>query len=442
MPEITGVLPHSRAARAGVVEGDWLLEINGHPIRDVLDYRFRLAEKRVTLKLHRGPDIVEVTIQKNEYDDIGLEFGTPLMDKKHRCENGCLFCFIDQNPPGMRDTIYFKDDDSRLSFLHGNYVTLTNLKDEDIDRIIEMHISPVNVSVHATNPELRVKMMKNKRAGEVLKYLRRLADAGITLRGQIVLCRGLNDGAELERSMRDLAAYWPAMDSVSVVPVGLTAHRHGLYPLEPFTPEECAAVIRQIDAFNAEFGRDHTGEDGGPARLFYASDEFYVKSGTPLPDNDFYGDYTQIDNGVGMLTSLAHEFRVALSMLGEEEAAIRREVSVATGEAAYETVASLAAELTGRCPGITVRVYAVKNRFFGGQVTVTGLLTGRDLTEGLRDKPLGETLYLSRTTLRAEGDLFLDGMTPDELSVALGVPVEFVDSDGAALCDALLGVSW
>ncbi|MBQ3706546.1 MAG: DUF512 domain-containing protein [Clostridia bacterium] len=442
MPEITGVLPHSRAARAGVVEGDWLLEINGHPIRDVLDYRFRLAESRVTLKLHRGPDIVEVTIKKNEYDDIGLEFGTPLMDKKHRCENGCLFCFIDQNPPGMRDTIYFKDDDSRLSFLHGNYVTLTNLKDEDIDRIIEMHISPVNVSVHATNPELRVKMMKNKRAGEVLKYLGRLADAGITLRGQIVLCRGLNDGAELERSMHDLSAYWPAMDSVSVVPVGLTAHRHGLYPLEPFTPEECAAVIRQIDAFNEEFGKTHTGEDGGPARLFYASDEFYVKSGTPLPDNDFYGDYTQIDNGVGMLTSLAHEFRLALSMMDEDERTVSREVSVATGEAAYAVIASLADELTARCPGMKVHVHAVKNRFFGGQVTVTGLLTGRDLVEGLRDKPLGGTLYLSRTTLRAEGDLFLDGMTPDALSDALGTPVAFVDTDGAALCDALCGVSW
>ena len=440
MPEITGVLPHSRAARAGVVEGDWLLEINGHPIHDVLDYRFRLAESRVTLKLHRGPDIVEVTIKKNEYDDIGLEFGTPLMDRKHRCENGCLFCFIDQNPPGMRDTIYFKDDDSRLSFLHGNYVTLTNMKDEDIDRIIEMHISPVNVSVHATNPALRVKMMKNKRAGEVLRYLRRLADAGITLRGQIVLCRGLNDGAELDRSMRDLSAYWPAMDSVSVVPVGLTAHRHGLYPLEPFTPEECAAVIRQIDAFNDEFGKTHTGEDGGPVRLFFASDEFYVKSGTPLPDNAFYGDYTQIDNGVGMLTSLAHEFRLALSMLDEDERSVCREVSVATGEAAYAVIASLADELGKACPGVNVRVYAVKNNFFGGQVTVTGLLTGRDLAEGLRDKPLGETLYLSRTTLRAEGDLFLDGMTPEELSETLGTPVAFVDTDGAALCDALLGM--
>ena len=227
MVEITGVLPHSRAARAGVVAGDILLEINSHRINDVLDYRFRLADEVVVLKLHRGPERIEVKIKKDTYDDIGLEFGTPLMDKKHRCENGCIFCFIDQNPKGMRETIYFKDDDSRLGFLHGNYITLTNLHDEDIDRIIEMHISPVNVSVHTTNPELRIKMMKNKRAGEVLSYLDRLAEAGTVLRGQIVLCRGINDGEELERSMRDLSKYYPKMDGVSGVPAGLTAHRDG-----------------------------------------------------------------------------------------------------------------------------------------------------------------------------------------------------------------------
>ena len=443
MPEITGVLPRSRAAKAGVLEGDWLLEINGHPIRDVLDYRFRLADPVVTLKLHRGPDILEITIHKGTYDDIGLEFGTPLMDKKHRCENGCLFCFIDQNPPGMRDTIYFKDDDSRLSFLHGNYVTLTNLRDEDIDRIIEMHISPVNVSVHATNPELRVKMMKNRRAGKVLSYLDRLAGAGITLRGQIVLCRGINDGEELERSMRDLSGYWPAMDSVSVVPVGLTAHRHGLYPLEPFTPEECGEVIRQIDRFNEEFGRTHEAEDGGPARIFFASDEFYIKSGTPLPDDAYYGDYNQIDNGVGMLSSLIHEFDMALSMAEDEELAeVNRTVSVATGEAAYSTLSMLAGRLTERCPGLRINVYAVKNEFFGGQVTVTGLLTGGDILRRLSGAELGECLYLSRTTLRAEGDLFLDNTTPEELSEKLGVRVEFVDNDGGALFDALTGIEY
>ena len=441
MPEITGVLPHSRAARAGILTGDWLLEINGHSIRDVLDYRFRLAESRIALKLHRGPDIIEVVIKKNVYDDIGLEFGTPLMDKKHRCENGCLFCFIDQNPKGMRDTIYFKDDDSRLSFLHGNYVTLTNMREEDIDRIIEMHISPVNVSVHTTNPELRVRMMKNKRAGEVLGYLGRLADAGITLRGQIVLCRGLNDGEELERTMRDLGGLWPAMDSVSVVPVGLTGHRDGLYPLEPFSGEECGAVIRQIDAFNEAFGKTHTAEDGGPARLFFASDEFYVKSGVPLPPDEYYGDYTQIDNGVGMLTSLVHEFRLAVSLYEREElASVDRTLSIATGEAAYGTVRMLADELSALCPGLKVKVLPVKNRFFGGEVTVTGLLTGGDVAEQLAGEELGEVLLLSRTMMRAEGDLFLDGMTPEELSRRLGVPVEFCDNDGGALADAVTGL--
>ena len=430
MVEITGVLPHSRAARAGILAGDILLEINGYTINDVLDYRFRLAEEKVELKLHRGADIVNVKIRKDMYDDIGLEFGTPLMDKKHRCENGCIFCFIDQNPKGMRETIYFKDDDSRLSFLHGNYITLTNLHDADIDRIIEMHISPVNVSVHSTNPELRVKMMKNKRAGEVLSYLGRLAEAEITLRGQIVLCRGINDGAELDRTMRDLSAYYPQMDSVSVVPVGLTAHREGLYPLEPFSPDECAAVIKQIEKFN----------DTLPERMFFASDEFYIKSGTPLPGDEYYGEYTQIENGVGMLSSFGYEFDSLLATYEADDPVSPREISIATGEAAYTFIRSLTEKLTEKFPQIKVNVYPVKNTFFGGEVTVTGLLTGKDILEALRGKPLGEMLYLSRTTLRADGDLFLCGMTPGELSDELGVPVTFVENDGGELCEKLLNM--
>ena len=430
MVEITGVLPHSRAARAGIRAGDVLLEINSHAIGDVLDYRFRLAEDVVILKLHRGADLLEVRIKKDTYDDIGLEFGTPLMDKKHRCENGCIFCFIDQNPKGMRDTIYFKDDDSRLSFLHGNYITLTNMHDEDIDRIIEMHISPVNVSVHSTNPELRVKMMKNKRAGEVLRYLRKLADAGIKLRGQIVLCRGINDGDELTRSMTDLAAYYPALDSVSVVPAGLTAHREGLFHLEPFTPDECAAVIDQIEAFNATLEE----------RLFFASDEFYLKCGRPLPDDEYYGEYCQIENGVGMLTSFGTEFDSMMKTLDDDEKLVKREISVATGEAAYDFIAQKIEKLTAVCPNLTCHVYKVKNRFFGGEVTVTGLLTGQDFADQLAGQNLGETLYLSRTTLRAEGDLFLCGMSPDELSETLGVNIEFIENDGSELCLKLLGI--
>ncbi|MBQ3591130.1 MAG: DUF512 domain-containing protein [Clostridia bacterium] len=434
MVEITGVLPRSRAAKKGIVPGDILLEINGHAIRDVLDYRFRLAERTVCLKLHRGPELLEVTIRKDEYDDIGLEFATPLMDKKHRCENGCIFCFIDQNPAGMRESIYFKDDDSRLSFLHGNYITLTNLHDEDIDRILEMHISPVNVSVHTTNPELRVKMMKNKRSGEVLAYLRRMADAGTKLRGQIVLCRGINDGAELERTMQDLYGYYPAMDSVSVVPAGLTGYRDKLYPLEPFTPEECREVIAQVNRFGdqcfAQCGQ----------RIFYVSDEFYIKGNVPLPPEEYYEEYTQIENGVGMLTSFENEFHSLLKMLDEDERMRESHVSVATGEAAVGMIRKLAEGAMAVCPNLHCQVYVVKNNFFGGHVTVTGLLTGKDMAEQLAGKALGDRLLLSGTTLRSEGDLFLCGMTPAELSERLGVEVCFTEQDGGAFLEALLGL--
>ncbi len=434
MVEVTGVLPRSRAAKKGILPGDILLEINGHVINDVLDYRFRLAEKTVHLKFHREADIIDVTIRKDEYDDIGLEFATPLMDKKHRCENGCIFCFIDQNPSGMREAIYFKDDDSRLSFLHGNYITLTNLHDSDIDRILEMHISPVNVSIHTTNPELRVKMMKNRRSGEVLSYLRRLADGGTKLRGQIVLCKGINDGEELNRSLRDLYGYYPAMDSVSIVPAGLTGYRENLYPLEPFTPEECRAVIAQVEVF-ADTCMAETGE-----RIFYASDEFYVKGGMPLRDGEYYGEYAQLENGVGMLSSFRDEFYSLLAMLTEDECTGERHVSVATGEASAEMIVSLVEAAKKRSPGLDCQVYVIKNRFFGGQVTVTGLLTGCDLAEQLAGCDLGEKLLLSRTTLRSEGDLFLCGMTPEELADKLGVEIGFVEQDGGAFLEGLLGL--
>ncbi len=433
MVQIIGVEARSLSARAGIQPGDYLISIDGHDIRDVLDYRFFLAEKQITLLIHRGAELFEVPIRKRTYDDIGLVFETPLMDKKHTCENKCIFCFIDQLPRGLRPSLYFKDDDSRLSFLHGNYITLTNLSQHDIDRIIEMHISPVNISIHTTNPELRVRMMRNRRAGDVLGYIRQLADAGISLRGQIVLCRGVNDGEELTRTLRDLTAYYPQMDSVSIVPAGLTGFRGRLYPLEPFTPEECASVIAQVNAVGDECERTLG------ARIFYCSDEFYVRGGVPVPPYEFWGDFPQIENGVGMLASMEYEFDAALSALTEEEKARPRRISAATGEAAYEFLCGLVEKARRVCYNMDCQVYCVKNRFFGGQVSVAGLLTGRDLAEQLRDVPLGEELLLPRTTLRAEGDLFLCGMTPEALSAALGVPLRFSENDGGTFLDALLG---
>ena len=436
MVRIQSVIEGSIASHAGIRAGDLLISANGHAVRDVLDYRFYLTDTAVRLVLSREGEEYSVLLRKGEYDDIGLEFETPLMDQKHTCRNGCVFCFIDQMPKGMRKTLYFKDDDDRLSFLHGNYVTLTNLGEEDIRRIITMHISPVNVSVHTTNPELRVRMMKNKRAGEVLSYLPRLAEAGIALCTQIVLCKGLNDGEELERSMEDLAKLYPALRSCAIVPVGLTRHREGLYPLELFTPEECAAVIRQVNAFGekclARYG----------SRLFYCSDEFYVRAGLPLPEEAFYEDYSQIENGVGMLTSLRSEFEFELEALDDYLQAFRapRTVSIVTGMAAAESMKALARELEARVEGLTVRVHPVINRFFGESVTVAGLLTGKDVAEQLSGRDLGDELLFPAVMLRADGDLFLDDMTPKELSQRLGVGVRPCKNDGADLLCALLGV--
>ncbi len=426
----------SRAAHAGIKENDILIAISGREINDVLDYRFFLAERSITLTLKRGEESFEVEIKKSQYDDIGLEFETPLMDKKHSCENKCIFCFIDQLPRGMRKTLYFKDDDSRLSFLHGNYITLTNLSEKDIDRIIEMHISPVNISVHTTNPELRVKMMHNKRAGEVLSYMKRLADAGISLCGQIVLCRGVNDGEELDRSMRELSALFPAMQSVSIVPAGLTRFRERLYPLEGFDGEECKKVIEQVDRFAAEMLVKYG------SRMFFCSDEFYLKAGLPLPEEDYYEGYPQIENGVGMITSLLTEFQDEINYLDEYLPGYKppRRVSIATGVAAYDTVKKMAVELEARVEGLEITVYKVINNFFGESITVSGLLTAKDISEQLAGRDLGQVLFFPDNALRADGDLFLDDISPEELSEKLGVPCLPSRNEGAAFIKDMLGI--
>ena len=436
MVRIRKVEENSYAKKAGIKPLDTLVAINGNEIRDVLDYRFYLAEKRISLELVNEEGKYTKRIKKGEYEDIGLEFDTPLMDEKHSCRNGCIFCFIDQNPKGMRDPIYFKDDDSRLSFIHGNYITLTNMYDKDIDRIIKMHMSPVNVSIHTTNPELRVKMMKNKRSGEVLSYLDRFKEAGLSMCGQIVLCKGVNDGEELMRSLRDLSKYYPEMGSVSVVPAGLTKHRDGLYPLADFTPDEAAAIIDMIDSVAEEQLQSHG------SRQFFAADEFYLKSGRPLPPTEYYEDYPQIENGVGMLRSFSDEFGMALEDLQSllESFSGQRRVTVVTGVASYDMIKAFADKLSMLCPGLSVNVVKIINEFFGESITVSGLLTGRDIYDQLEGMELGDEILIPASALRAEEDDFLCGMTRLELSDKLGVKVSAVGNDGYAFAEMLLGV--
>ncbi len=434
MVTVTAVRPGSPADKKGVRAADVLLSVNGHEINDVLDYRFYTTERNLTLSLHRGPEVIEVRLRKSEYEDPGLEFETFLMDRQKTCKNKCIFCFIDQNPPGMRDSVYFKDDDSRMSFLMGSYVTLTNLTDGDIDRIISMHMSPIHISVHTTDPDLRVSMMKNKNAGRVLSYLDRLSTAGIEMECQIVLCKNVNDGAHLTRTMEDLCAYLPAMNSCSIVPCGLTCHREGLYPLAPFTGEDCARVLDTV----AEMQNRCMALVGRP--VFYCSDEFYLQADRPLPPGAFYEGYPQLENGVGMLSSMLDEFADALPDIEEEERGLTRCVSVATGYAAAPLLTDLAARLTGEVPGLTVYVYPIRNDFFGERITVAGLVTGQDLIAQLADKPLGDTLLIPSVMLRHEGDLFLDGTPLEEISRALSVPVRVTDTDegGYGFFDALL----
>lgn len=435
MVTVASVRAGSPAAKKGVRAGDILLSINDHKIDDVLDYRFYMTDCALTLLLHRGPELLTVKLRKKEYEDIGLEFETFLMDRQHTCKNKCVFCFIDQNPPGMRDSIYFKDDDSRMSFLMGSYVTLTNLTDADVDRIIAMHMSPLHISVHTTDPELRVKMMKNRHAGEVLAYLDRFARAHITMECQIVLCKNINDGIHLTRTMRDLCAYLPALSTCSIVPCGLTCHRDGLYPLEPFTEEDCASVLDSV----AQMQNACIEATGSP--VFYCSDEFYLKAQRPIPDGAFYGEYAQIENGVGMIASMRDEFNARISSLTDEERAVTGEISAATGYAAYPFLSSLCTRMEEAVPGLRIHLYPIRNDFFGEQITVAGLVTGRDLIAQLKNQPLGEALCIPSVMLRHERDRFLDDTTVEEVEAALGVPVRISDTEygGDAFVDTLLG---
>lgn len=430
---IKSVEKGSPAYKAGIRDGDTLVSIDGNEIVDVLDYRFYQDNERLTVQfIDSAGKTKTAKIKKDEYEELGLDFETYLMDNKHSCRNKCVFCFIDQLPKGLRESLYFKDDDSRLSFLFGNYITLTNITEHEVERIIKMHISPINISVHTTNPELRVKMMANKNAGRALEIIDRFNNAGIKLNCQLVLCPGYNDGKELERTLSDLSELENA-ECIAAVPVGLTAYREGLAKIEPFNKQTAGDVLRIIDKYG-----DICLKKYGQRRI-YGADEFYLLAEREIPEADYYGDFLQLENGVGLWSLLRSEALEALDSL-EEIPKSKRSISLASGEAAYPLIKMIADKCKEKNPSLNPRVFAIKNNFFGGKINVSGLVTATDIEEQLKGEDLGEELLIPSVMLRAEGDMFLDSVTVDELSERLGIKITPVNNDGYELVDAILGI--
>lgn len=429
--KIDHILPGSIAEELEIKPGDILVAVNDTPVEDVFDYHYQMNEEYVTVTI-RKPDGEEweYEIEKEYEEDVGIGFANGLMDDYRSCSNHCIFCFIDQMPEGMRKTLYFKDDDSRLSFLQGNYVTLTNMTDRDIERMITYKLAPINISVQTTNPKLRCKMLNNRFAGEALKKMRRLYEAGIPMNGQIVLCKGINDKEELERSIRELTEYIPQMQSVSVVPAGLTRYRDGLYPLELFTRQEAVKVLQTIHRWQ------QTCMERFGIHFVHASDEWYLLADQKLPQAENYDGYAQLENGVGMLRLLQDEFREAMRVQ-DASVPVRETLSIATGKLAAPFIKTLTQEFTQRYPQKKIQVFDIRNDFFGEQITVAGLLTGQDILCQLKGKELGERLLLPCSLLRSGEEVFLDDMTVEELKKALQVHVVIVNSNGQDLYDAL-----
>lgn len=432
---IKRILEDSIAEEMGIEAGDALLAVNGKNITDIFDYQYLIQDEYIEV-LVRKPDGEEwlLEIDKDYEEDLGVEFENGLMDDYRSCRNKCIFCFIDQMPKGMRETLYFKDDDSRLSFLQGNYVTLTNMSDEDIERIIRYHLSPINISFQTTNPELRCKMLHNRFAGEALAQVKKLYDAGITMNGQIVLCKGVNDGAELERSISDLTAYLPHLESVSVVPVGLSRFRDGLYPLEPFEKEDAVQVLECIHKWQKTLFPKYG------LHFVHASDEWYILAEQELPEEERYDGYLQLENGVGMLRLLMNEFEEAMKELPPESGfpGKSEELSLVTGKLAYPYIKRMAGRMMQRFKGLSIYVYDITNRFFGERITVSGLLTGQDIIGQLQGKNLGERILLPQNVLRSGEDYFLDDITIAEMEKALQVKVDIVKSSGREFVNTIL----
>lgn len=428
--KIFDVTTGSHADKAGIKKGETLLSINSNEIVDVLDYRFYQVNRKLTLEVEdEDKNVRTIEMTKGEYEEIGLEFETYLMDKQHSCRNKCIFCFIDQLPKGMRESLYFKDDDSRLSFLFGNYITLTNITEHEIDRIIKMHISPINVSVHTTNPELRCKMMNNRFAGDTLKYLKRFADAGITLNCQIVSCPGINDGEELVRTLTDLENL--GVNMTAIVPVGLTRYRENLYPLVPYNKETAGQTIDIIEKMGDECVKKHG------KRIFFPGDEFYLLAEREIPSPEFYEDFSALEDGIGMIAYLTDDVGWKLEELDADESLCHK-VTIACGEGVFPYMKRIMSMINEKFPNITINTRAIKNNFFGGGVNVSGLVTGGDLIDQLRGDDLGDRLIIPSSMLRFENDLFLDDVSTDDVERELGVTLVPVNNNGNDLVEAVI----
>ena len=428
---ISAVEEGSIAWELGIEPGDRLLSIDGHEIEDIFDYQFYVEEEELLLLIEKqNGEEWELEIEKDPDEQLGITFDQGLMDEYHSCRNKCIFCFIDQMPPGMRDTLYFKDDDSRLSFLQGNYITLTNMSDRDVERIVRYRLEPINISFHTTNPELRCRMLHNRFAGDALKKVDILYQGGIEMNGQIVLCKGINDGEELERSIRDLGRYLPLLKSVSVVPVGLTKYRKGLYPLEPFTKEDAGKVLEVIHRWQDKFYQEYG------LHFIHAGDEWYLLADQEVPEEERYDGYLQLENGVGMLRLLLNEFEDAYQML--EGGSQKEELSIVTGKLAYPYLERMARRMEEKYPQLRIHVYWIRNDFFGERITVSGLVTGQDIVAQLKGKNLGSRLLIPCSMMKADEDIFLDDYKVKDLSEALQVRVDIVKSSGQDLVDSIL----
>lgn len=428
--KIFDVTTGSHADKAGIKKGETLLSINSNEIVDVLDYRFYQVNRKLTLEVEdENKNVRTIEMTKGEYEEIGLEFETYLMDKQHSCRNKCIFCFIDQLPKGMRESLYFKDDDSRLSFLFGNYITLTNITEHEIDRIIKMHISPINVSVHTTNPELRCKMMNNRFAGDTLKYLKRFADAGITLNCQIVSCPGINDGDELVRTLTDLENL--GVNMTAIVPVGLTRYRENLYPLVPYNKETAGQTIDIIEKMGDECVKKHG------RRIFFPGDEFYLLAEREIPSPEFYEDFSALEDGIGMIAYLTDDVGWKLEELDADESLCHK-VTIACGEGVFPYMKRIMSMINEKFPNITINTRAIKNNFFGGGINVSGLVTGGDLIDQLRGDDLGDRLLIPSSMLRFENDLFLDDVSTDDVERELNITLVPINNNGNDLVEAVI----